>query len=98
MEVRNLTLPLEEGLQTLSIHVRPVLGEGDSARGYFLVLFDATPTGAPTEATRVPDPTEPIARQLEAELIRVKNQLRTTHEQHEHRPKRSKPPTKSCRL
>lgn len=82
IEVRGLTLRLEERTETLTLHVRPVLDEGDPARGYFLVLFETT-SQATSPAPPVLVLTEPMARQLEAEVIRVKNQLRSTNEQHD---------------
>lgn len=69
------------------MEVRPVLGEGDPARGFLLVLFnedvvsrhhpesDAVRTGTDEDS----DP----ARHLEAELARLKAQLQATVEQYE---------------
>jgi PAS domain S-box-containing protein len=62
-----------------------VFREDAPARGFFLVLFaDADGAGAVGPRVRPLDATpEPIARQLEEELSRVKAQLRTTIEQYE---------------
>ena len=82
VEVRGLTLPIGGQSETLALQVRPVLGDGDPARGCFLVLFETT--GETTE--EVPGErvsAEPVARQLEDELMRVKTQLQTTNHQHE---------------
>lgn len=78
--VRQLKLQPEG--QTLTLHVRPVLDEGDPARGFMLVLFEPTP-GADDESEPPLTSVEPVAHQLEAELIRVKAQLRSANEQHE---------------
>ena len=66
------------------LHVRPVTGTEDTARGFFLVLFErlaegGTPSAdaAAVSAMRAPDP------RLEEELTHVKAQLRTTVEHHE---------------
>jgi two-component system, chemotaxis family, CheB/CheR fusion protein len=70
----------------VDIEVRPVLGEGDPARGFFVVFFDEPPTdGAPPEATAVEVRAHDgdTARQLEQELLHVKGQLRSTVEQYE---------------
>ena len=82
VEVQGLTLPMGEQSETLTLQVRPVLGESDPARGYFLVLFETTgkTTGDEPGGRAL---TEPLARQLEDELIRVKDQLQMTHYQHE---------------
>jgi two-component system CheB/CheR fusion protein len=87
VEVRGIPVTLDDGRRTLDIIVRPVLREGDPARGYFLVLFqeaavlDAPAGGEP--AVTLESPAEPLTRQLEEELSRVREQLRTTVEQYE---------------
>jgi PAS domain S-box-containing protein len=66
--------------------VCPVFSEADTARGMILVLFepaDAPDTGARARVNEAEPATEPIARQLEEELMRLKMQLRTNVEQHE---------------
>ncbi|RRB07846.1 CheR family methyltransferase [Larkinella rosea] len=82
VEARHLKLQLEERIETLTLHVRPVLGTVNPARGYFLVLFEPV-----SEESNPPRPVvasvEPIARQLEEELIRVKAQLRASNEHYE---------------
>ncbi len=82
IEVRGLTLPMGEQFETLTIQVRPVLEEGDPARGYFLVLFESIQEGL-NEVPGVLASADPLARQLEDELIRLKTQLQTTNHQHE---------------
>ncbi|WP_317166034.1 CheR family methyltransferase [Spirosoma arboris] len=78
---------LEGQVQTITLHVRPVLGDGDPApgnpaRGFMLVLFEPT-TDEASEPARERPPIEPVAHQLEEELIRVKAQLRLANEHHE---------------
>ncbi|GAB3559864.1 CheR family methyltransferase [Spirosoma fluminis] len=80
--VRQLKLRLDDQIQTLTLHVRPVTGEGDSARGFMLVLFEPTPE-EDVEPDRVLTSVEPVAHHLEEELIRAKAQLRSANEHHE---------------
>ncbi|WP_220472645.1 PAS domain-containing protein [Spirosoma foliorum] len=77
-----LTVRLGNQYQLITLHVRPVLGEGNPARGFMLVLFEPT-TQESGEPTRERFAIEPMAHQLEEELIRVKTQLRMANEQHE---------------
>jgi two-component system CheB/CheR fusion protein len=85
--VRSVGLPvrIDGRTTTVTLVVRPVLREEDTARGFFLVLFEEAAPGVaalerPAATTLDPSGT---ARQLEAELVRVKGQLRATVEQHE---------------
>jgi PAS domain S-box-containing protein len=66
--------------------VSPVFGEQDTARGLILVVFDvAKPPGlaVPNRTVDSTQGAEPIARQLEEQVVRLKMQLRTTIEQYE---------------
>lgn len=81
VEARNLKIRMEDHTETITIHVRPVLREGDPARGFILVLFQQI--GDANDNESVLTSVEPMARHLEEELIRVKAQLRTSNEQHE---------------
>ncbi len=70
----------------LKIVVRPVLQEGDPARGYFLVLFEedgTVPSVLPEPALRLTSPAGTESRQLEEDLAGVRMQLRTTIDQYE---------------
>ncbi len=82
VEVSGLTLALGEQAELLTLQVRPVLEATDPARGYFLVLFENTGE-IPGQLPGGVGAAEPVARQLEEELIRVKAQLQTTTHQHE---------------
>ncbi len=77
-----LKLSLDGQLETVILHVRPVLQPDNPARGYFLVLFE--PTFSTENLTEnVLTSVEPLARQLEDELIRVKAQLAASNAHHE---------------
>ena len=70
--------------RAVELEVRPVLREGEPARGFFLVLFREGPSlpsdaVAPARAANTADP----VLQVEEELARVKAQLRATIEQYE---------------
>jgi two-component system CheB/CheR fusion protein len=83
VDARGVRLSIDSSPTTVDITVRPILRDDDSARGFFLVLFE----------TRVPDPSlaEPktvvtasdSALQLEDEVSRLRTQLRATIEQYE---------------
>jgi len=85
IDVRAIAVPFEQGLQRVDISVKPILRDGDPARGFFLVSFDegAETAGERTEPVTLTSPADPIARHLEEELTRVKGQLRATIEQYE---------------
>jgi two-component system, chemotaxis family, CheB/CheR fusion protein len=84
VKVTDIELTLDGEPSRINLIVRPVLREDDPARGFFLVLFADHEAADRAERTIRPiDSTEPIARQLEEELTRVKAQLRTTVEQYE---------------
>ncbi len=81
VEARGLKVNINDHPETLNIHVRPVLREGDTARGFILVLFEASAEKVEQEILLTSD--EPVARHLEDELMRLKAQLRSSNEQHE---------------
>lgn len=82
VESRALKVNISDRTETVNIHVRPVLREGDIAQGFVLVLFErAEDEAAQQEIVLSAD--EPVARQLEEELMRLKAQLRASIEQHE---------------
>jgi two-component system CheB/CheR fusion protein len=72
-----------ERSETINLIVRPALREGDSASGYFLVLFEDVRESVDIAPPREVTLAEPAARQLEEELIRLKSQMRMTVEQYE---------------
>jgi two-component system, chemotaxis family, CheB/CheR fusion protein len=85
VDVRRVRVQINGAESLVRICVKPVLKEGDPARGFFLILFeeehgDAAPSPQPIE---MHSPTSEAAAQLDEELGRVKGQLRTTIEQYE---------------
>jgi two-component system CheB/CheR fusion protein len=80
--VRGLKVNIDDRTETINIMARPVLGEEEIGRGFILVLFEPTSDDViDPEVVLTSD--EPMARQLEEELIRVKMKLRASNEQHE---------------
>jgi PAS domain S-box-containing protein len=82
VEARNLKVRADDRTEAVTLHVRPVLSDSDTARGFLLVLFEPGDERAGDEE-RVPTSAEPVARQLEEELVRLKGQVRASNEQHE---------------
>jgi two-component system CheB/CheR fusion protein len=80
IEARSLKITIEERPETINIQVRPVLREGDATSGFLLVLFEQSNEDIEQRAYTSD---EPLARQLEEELIRVKSQLRASSDQYE---------------
>jgi two-component system CheB/CheR fusion protein len=87
VEAPGLRVRLDDREVTINLVVRPVLRDGDTGRGFFLVLFEEARDGAgqqraepPSELVRA---AEPATRRLEDELVHLKAQLRSTVEQHE---------------
>ena len=67
----------------VNLTVRPVNGP-DQTQGFLLVLFEAVGVSAETDSPVSPDEAaEPLARQLDEELQRLREQLRLTIEQFE---------------
>ena len=87
--VGELKVDFENGTEIVNILVRPILRPFDGASGLILVVFEPFDEDAgakeiqnavlPEAITQI----EPIARQLEDELMWTKLQLRTTVEQYE---------------
>jgi two-component system CheB/CheR fusion protein len=82
VETRQLKVTIDDRTETITMHVRPVLQTSDVARGFILVLFERVEDDAAGQDV-VLSADEPVARQLEEELIRLKTQLRASNEQHE---------------
>ncbi|MBV9243127.1 MAG: PAS domain-containing protein, partial [Acidobacteria bacterium] len=81
VEVKNVKVNIGTKTEKVNVLIRPVLRESDTSRGFILVLFEPAVEGEPAE-TAYSSP-EPIARQLEEELMRSKAQLRSSLEQAE---------------
>jgi chemotaxis methyl-accepting protein methylase len=82
VEARGLKVNVDHTPETINIHVRPVLRQGDTARGFILVLFEESVEETNGQEVLL-SKDEPVARHLEEELMRLKTQLRTSGEQHE---------------
>ncbi|HUR96644.1 MAG TPA: CheR family methyltransferase [Pyrinomonadaceae bacterium] len=80
---RGIDVEIGNETETLNIHVRPVLGNEDTARGFILVVFEPTVPNVPSGEQPVVTSNEPLALQLEEELSRSKSQLRSSSEQYE---------------
>jgi len=88
VEARGLQVRIDERVHLVNLKVRPVLREDDEKRGFLLVLFEETREATEAERAHADDAisvvaVEPVARQLEDELVRAKAQLRSTVEQYE---------------
>jgi two-component system, chemotaxis family, CheB/CheR fusion protein len=86
VDIRGIAVPLDDGARRVDISVKPVLRDGDPARGFFVVTFEEVGEPAHDRAgppVTLTSPAEPVTRQLEEELARIKAQLRTTIEQYE---------------
>jgi two-component system CheB/CheR fusion protein len=84
VEAKNLKVRIDECIETINVQVRPVLRETDTARGFILVLFAQAQEAKDVAAAEViVASSEPMALQLEEELMRTKTQLRALSEQNE---------------
>jgi two-component system CheB/CheR fusion protein len=82
VEAKGLTVRLDDRIENINIHIKPVLREEDVARGYILVIFERTEVEA-ADREVILKSDESVSRHLEEELIRLKTQLRSSNEQHE---------------
>jgi two-component system CheB/CheR fusion protein len=86
VEARGLVVETGGQTETVNVVVRPALGEGDPASGFFLVLFEQgnTPTEAGEKAPAAAvSSVESGARRVEEENARLRAQMRATVEQYE---------------
>ncbi|MFL6255424.1 MAG: CheR family methyltransferase [Pyrinomonadaceae bacterium] len=84
VEVAPVNVRLGDYVAPVKIVVRPVTGASDTARGFFLILFESSAAADPVRPdTELVRSVEPAARQLEEELLNVKSELRSTIEQYE---------------
>jgi len=82
VETTALAVTIDDHTETLTLQVRPVTQEGHVARGFILVLFELV-NPENQSSTKVDRAEETVAHHLEAELIRLKSQLKLSNEQHE---------------
>ncbi len=78
--VPGLSMPLHEGAVPVTVHVYPAR---DVSPDLMLVVFQSGPTEPPADPATEPRAPEPLARQLEREIDRLKSHLRDTVEQYE---------------
>ena len=79
---RGLSVHTGDREEIVNLIVRPALRDDETARGFFLVLFEPARESAglvPREITTA----EPAAHQLEQELLRIKSQMLLSIEQYE---------------
>ena len=83
-EAHSLRVRVDDRTEVVNIYVRPVFASDDGARGFILILIEPVNT-AELDVERIPAASseEPLARQLEDELMLVRSQLRASSEQHE---------------
>jgi PAS domain S-box-containing protein len=82
VEAKGLNVKLEDRIETINIHVKPVLREEDIARGYILVIFEKTGEEAEHKEVILRSD-EAVSRHLEDELMRLKVQIRSSNQHHE---------------
>lgn len=83
VEARGLKVKIDEHIEKVNIHLRPVLRKDDTARGFILILFESMPNKESQEKEVLISPDEPISRHLEEQLVRIKGELKNAIEQHE---------------
>lgn len=84
VQTRAIEVSTTHGTKRVNVLVRPVLREGDPNHGFILLVFQEKSRAQRRDKTpTVTLPVEPIARQLEDELMHAKSQLRATVEQYE---------------
>jgi two-component system CheB/CheR fusion protein len=84
VEARNIIFTLGGSVQSLTLEVRPVFNNSESAKGFILILFKPGGEVQPDEKPMVMAANEPVAKRLEEELIHLKTRLRSSAEQHEY--------------
>jgi two-component system CheB/CheR fusion protein len=85
VESHGIQVQMDDESISVNLRVRPVLGEEDRARGFFLVLLQpvSEPVTEEPRTVAITNADEPLARRLEEELLEVRTQLRGTIEHHE---------------
>ncbi len=80
---KGIRVNFEGHIETINIHVRPVMRHDDTARGFMLVLFEQNDDQEGNYKELVVQTGESISHQLEDELERTRMQLRSSSEQYE---------------
>ena len=97
VEAENLRLKIDGKTETVNVSVRPVLQEMDDAtRGFILILFDQK-ENIPDKTEAVFSSPEPVARQLEEQLLHSQMQFVPRSNAPKFKLKNSKHRTKNCR-
>jgi two-component system CheB/CheR fusion protein len=81
VESRPIPITIDERPELVVLHVRPVFQQINPVQGYLLVLFATSSEEIQQHPPASAD--EPVAMQLEKELMHVKTQLRASNEQHD---------------
>ncbi len=82
VDAKGLRVRIENRIETVNLHVRPVLREKDIAQGFILVIFEKTEEEADDKEIVISSELA-VSQHLEEELMRLKSQLRSSNEQHE---------------
>jgi two-component system CheB/CheR fusion protein len=91
VDVQGVRVVIDDTECEVNLSIRPVLREGDPARGFFVILFDAQDTSSASDAAiRLTSPAEPLMQQLEDELSGMRAELRSVVEQYETQAEESK--------
>lgn len=83
VEVPGLKIRRGDRTEVINLLIRPVISDTDTARGYIVVIFQPAMDGGDRAENAEYVPPEPVARQLEEELVRSRRQLRSALEQAE---------------
>jgi two-component system CheB/CheR fusion protein len=83
VEFKNLDVKLNGHSEKINLLIRPVTSETDMARGFILVVFEPVEDGDAGIHETDYAPPEPVAKQLEEELLRSRTQLQSALEQSE---------------
>ena len=81
--VRGVRLTSAGQATTVNLVVRPVLRDGDPARGFFLIVIEQDPSTPAHEHDAIQLQSPAGTQDLEEELVRVRSQLGATIEQYE---------------
>ncbi len=83
VEIKNQNLSLAKQVEPFNIRVKLVLQDSSTTQGYIVILFESAEMKVPDAVINISD--EPVLRQLDGELMRIKEQLKSLIDQHEFR-------------
>jgi two-component system, chemotaxis family, CheB/CheR fusion protein len=86
VQARGVTVGRGPGSMVVNVTVRPMAAKGDGSPSFFLVLFEESGDGKAQADSEVAIPVsrDETVRQLEAQVLQLKTQLRSTIEGHDH--------------